>query len=243
MENILNNILQTTNGPYKDYNKYKDNTYDIVSKVAYLIGVPKHIFENEFEPPKLSVYAKMNGDKNARIIRHLCIIRTAIELNFASISDVMKFEYRSILFMPEFVPAESISALSADGVDFYRKSATKLVHHIIDINRLISDRINNCSHLFPLWLKWDYLRELFIMPNGTDENGTKEAAELYYENKNLYPYKMYINWSPSANGNILYNDQKFITLLYQWNYDEFEDFSLLSDAGTHVKNSIYGLSI
>ena len=35
---------------------YKDSTYDIVSKVAYLIGVPKHIFENEHEPPKLEIY-------------------------------------------------------------------------------------------------------------------------------------------------------------------------------------------
>ena len=32
---------------------YKDSTYEIVSKVAYLIGVPKRIFENEHEPPKL----------------------------------------------------------------------------------------------------------------------------------------------------------------------------------------------
>lgn len=32
---------------------YKDSTYEIVSKVAYLIGVPKRIFDNEHEAPKL----------------------------------------------------------------------------------------------------------------------------------------------------------------------------------------------
>ena len=31
---------------------YKDSTYELVSKVAYLIGVPLRIFQNEHEPPK-----------------------------------------------------------------------------------------------------------------------------------------------------------------------------------------------
>lgn len=31
--------------------QYKDSTYDIVSRVAYLIGVPRRIFDNPHEPP------------------------------------------------------------------------------------------------------------------------------------------------------------------------------------------------
>lgn len=61
---------------------YKDSTYDIVSKVAYLIGVPKHIFENEHEPPKLEIYELLEKDKSARIIRNLCVVRAAIERRF-----------------------------------------------------------------------------------------------------------------------------------------------------------------
>ena len=38
---------------------YKDSTYELVSKVAYLIGVPRGIFENEHEAPKLEVYEKL----------------------------------------------------------------------------------------------------------------------------------------------------------------------------------------
>ncbi len=60
----------------------KDRTYELVSKVAYLIGVPLRIFENEHEPPKLELYDQLERDKNARIIRSLCIIRTAIERNY-----------------------------------------------------------------------------------------------------------------------------------------------------------------
>ena len=37
----------------------KDRTYELVSKVAYLIGVPLRIFENEHEPPKLELYNQL----------------------------------------------------------------------------------------------------------------------------------------------------------------------------------------
>lgn len=42
-------------------------TYTIVSKVAYLIGVPKRIFENEHKPPQLSEYEKLEQNKTAQI--------------------------------------------------------------------------------------------------------------------------------------------------------------------------------
>lgn len=218
---------------------YKDSTYEIVSKVAYLIGVPVRMFENEHEPPKLEVYERLSQDKAARIVRNLCIIRTAIERNFRHINGAMATEYRSILTMPEYVPAESMNQLSADGVNFIKKSSRKLCQHIIELNRLISDRINNCKKFFPLWLNWDYVRELFIMPDGLKEDGTKEAADLYYSGLRYYPYQMYINWKPTDSGNILYNDKKFVTLLYQWHNDYFTEYSKVSDAGSYIKGSIY----
>ena len=145
---------------------YKDSTYELVSKVAYLIGVPLRIFQNEHEPPKIEIYNRLEQDKNARIIRNLCIIRTAIERNYRKINDIMRMEYRGLLSMPEIIPASSMQQLSNDGISFIKKSSTKLCHHIIEINRLISDRINNCKSLFPIWINWAYIKELFIMPNG-----------------------------------------------------------------------------
>lgn len=218
---------------------YKDSTYVIVSKVAYLIGVPKRIFENEHEPPQLEVYQQLENDKNARIIRNLCIIRTEIERNFRHINREMRMEYKSILTLPQFVPADSINQLLADGINFIKKSSTKLSDHIVEINRIISDRINNCKSLFPLWLNWKYIRDLFIMPNGLSEKETKAAAGVYYTSLRLYPYQMYINWQPHDEGNILFNDKKFVTLLYRWHDDEFTEYSKVSDAGSYIKGSIY----
>ena len=218
---------------------YKDSTYELVSKVAYLIGVPKRIFENEHEAPQLEIYEQLDKDKTARIVRNLCVVRTSIERNFKHINDKMRMEYKTILSMLEYVPSDSLNQLTADGINFIKKSSTKLAHHIIEINRLISDRINNCKPLFPLWINWQYIKDIFIMPNGLTEEGTKLAADLYYSNLSYYPYQVYINWIPADEGNILYNDKKFATLLYQWHNDYFGEMSKVSDAGTYVKSNIY----
>ena len=219
---------------------YRNSTRDLVSRVAYLIGVPKRMFENEHEPPQLDIYDRLDKEKNARIIRNLCLIRTAIQRNFKYINEGMRFEHRSILTMPEYVPVESINQLELDGVRFIKKSSIKLYQHIIEINRVISDRINNCKPLFPLWLNWEYIRDLIVMPDGLTEAGTKAAADRYYANRSDYPYQVYINWpAQEEQGNILHNDKKFITLLYEMHEDYFADLSKVSDAGSAAKAGIY----
>ena len=52
-----------TRNPRKAYTDYENSTYTVVSKVAYLIGVQKRIFENEYEPPKMEWYEKLHADK------------------------------------------------------------------------------------------------------------------------------------------------------------------------------------
>lgn len=234
-----NALVEAEAFPTDDRVTYRDSTYEIVSKVAYLIGVPKRIFDNEHEAPKIEIYEKLDADKTARIIRHLCIIRTAIERNFKHINERMKFSYLSISSMPEYVPQDSLQQLNADGISFIKKSSTKLSQHIVEINKLLSDRINNCKKLFPLWLNWLYVKNLFLMPDGLKEEGTKAAADIYYAHLLFYPYQMYINWEPEDVGNLLYNDKKFVTLLYQMNGDYFTEYSKVSDAGSYIKGSIY----
>ncbi len=219
--------------------RYKDSTYEIVSKVGYLIGVPKRFFGNEGQSMKQEIYDQLEQDKNARIVRHLCVVRNSIERSFKRINNEMRYEFRSFLTLPECVPQESIKQLREDGVQFYKSSNTKLTQHIIEINKIITDRINNCKSLFPLWLNWQYVKKLFIMPNGLTEHGTRAAANTFYANLDRYPYRMYINWTPKENGNILYNDKKFVTLLYDMNGSYFTDYSKVSDVGSYVKGAIY----
>lgn len=227
-------LINTNIGPPGDVTSvvkshFKNSTYTIVSKVAYLIGVPLRIFENEYEPPKLDIFQELESDKNARIVRNLCRLRTAIELNFKAINDRMILDYKSLYSLPELVPIECIDQLSADGISITKLNRT-LIQYIIEINRLLSDRINNCKEVFPIWINWTYIRDIFIMPDGLNEAGAADAAAVYYEYKRYYPYQIYINWPPSDEGNILYCDKKFVTLLYQWHSDKFTDYSKVSDA-------------
>lgn len=223
----------------QDYRRYQNSTYLIVSKVAYLIGVPRAIFENEYEPPQVQWYEALEKDRNARIIRNLCMLRTAIEQHFRDISQAMRFELKNLHSLPQYIPQECLTQLSADGITIYRPNA-KLSQYVIDLNNHISNRINNCKGIFPIWLKWDYIRNLFLMPRGTTEAGTKAAAAEYYAHRQTYPYQVYINWVGSCSaGNILYNDKKFVTLLYELNEDYFTDLSKVSDAGLLAKEGIY----
>ena len=123
-----------TRNPRKAYTDYENSTYTVVSKVAYLIGVQKRIFENEYEPPKMEWYEKLHADKNARIVRNLCMIRTALELNFKAINNRMRFDMCNLHSLPEYVPQDSLNELLQDGITIVRSRALP-AEYIVDINK------------------------------------------------------------------------------------------------------------
>lgn len=221
--------------PQKDYH---NSTHHVISKIAYLIGVPERIFEQEYEPPKMEHFRDLQNNRSARIIRNLCVLRTAIEQNYSEVNYQIFHNLKNLHTLPELIPQACLTQLEADGITIV-KANCKLNQYIIDINHHIANRINNCKSLFPIWLEWDYVKNLFVMPNGLTETGIKAAAADYYANKNRYPYQVYINWCYKEAGNILYNDKKFVTLLYEANEDCFTDMSKVSDASDVAKESIY----
>ena len=236
MEENMTNTRYTVNGIATESHRDR-NTHMVVSTVAFLLGVPERFFEND-EGFKKSIYDTLKKDTRARIIRNLCMLRTAIERGFSDINHKITYEYKSLISLPGLVPQECLTELSEDGVSINYTNYS-LNRIIIEMNRNIANRINNCKELFPLWLKWEYLRNIFIMPNGLTETGIRDAASIYYANKNFYPYRVYMNWKPTDEGNILYNDEKFVKLLYKWNNDEFTDTSKVTDAGSYTKGNIY----
>ena len=229
---------ESANDEYTPNSHADKNTYEIVSKTGYLLGVPKRIFEHEFEPLQIEEYKKLELNKNARIVRNLCLLRTSIIRNFGPINKEMRHNYRSITSLTELVPQDAIMALSNDGIKLFTNKKAKLVDHLIELNRHISDRINNCKSLFPTWLAFDYLKSLFVTPDGLTENGTKVASERYYANRNWYPYQIFMNWTAHDCGNFFYNDNKFISILYELNCDEFVDHNKVTDVGDFSKNKV-----
>ena len=220
------------------YNSPVKPTHTIVSQMAYLTGVPKRIFENEYDSAQIEVYNNLEKNKMARIIRNLCRLRTAFEEGYKEIWKRMTMDYQSISSMSDLIPYECLKELLDDGIPIQKNNCTAN-QYIININRLISDRINNCKGVFSNWVEWEYIKKLFIMPDGFTEAGISEAAKVYYAHRLWYPYQVYINWTPSDEGNIFHSDPKFMTLLYKWNGDTFRDFHRVTDASDNTRESIY----
>ena len=77
---------QDVNTKREQYREKRGEEYDIVSKVAYLIGVPDTHWRSEYTGLDTNIYEQLNENKDARIIRNLCSLRTEIERNFKRFS-------------------------------------------------------------------------------------------------------------------------------------------------------------
>ena len=213
-------------------------TYEVVSKFAFLGGVSESYFMNEFEPLKIEYFNELIQIKTARNIRNLNILRTTIEKNFSDINSQMNFDVKNLNQVNIKEITECISSLEKDGINIVTAN-TRLDKYIIKINSLISENINSCRIFFPEYIKWDFIKNLFIMPDGHTEQGVKKEGFKYQNNKALYPYQIYINFPPEKmNGNLLYNDKKFLSLVYEHNGKQFTDVDKVIECGKTSKEII-----
>lgn len=83
------------------YNEFQNSTYTLVSPMAYLIGIDKENFgEENARPFLLKSYEELDAHKEARIIRNLCRIRTAMERNYPAIVNEFRMSFRNIGSVP-----------------------------------------------------------------------------------------------------------------------------------------------
>lgn len=210
----------------------------IVSKMAYLTGVPERFFhdisENKLDE---AVFEELDKDKNARIIRNLCMMRTAFMLNNTVIYNSIVHEMKGIDRI-ECLPQESIKSLRADGIDLAR--GNQMPNTImVEINRHIQEKLGNCAKLFPEWLKFEYIKSMFIMPDGRNEKKIVISANKYYANRMSYPFGVYVNLDRNPDGNLYGNDYYFLKEIYSQHYDEFTDIYKVMDVSYAMKRSIY----
>ena len=218
--------------------QYYENKYEIVTRVAFLCGIQDKFFareEGHFIP---EVYEDLKKDQRAMIVRHLCLLRDAIEHNYKAISSAMFREGRAFFGLREYYPEKSLLFLEDKGIRI-PVSSRQLTDILGEINRVIADRINNCKSIFPVWLNWEYVKELFVMPNGLKPDGMAKEAERFYSNMSFYPFGTYINWAPRDVGNLFASDYHFIKVIYEQHKDKMFDTSNLSDVSEEVKDQIY----
>lgn len=213
--------------------EYKKSKNEIVSLIAYLLGVSDRHLEDNFD--KQYIDTTFAGNDNAHIVRLLNTIRTNMFLNYWSVSDGMKYEIKNLDKMTLF--SEDIKALEAYGVKLIKVN-TMPISYLITINKLIEKYIDGVEKAFPRWVEWKYIKQLFLIPNGNKEISQKNELNKFYNYKKLYPYQRYMYWNPKNSGLILISDSKFLKVLYNQNNDYFSHMDLVQEPSEAVRQDI-----
>lgn len=208
---------------------YLNNTYEIVSKVGFLIGIRKEIFETS--SLDLEWYKIISQDRAARIIRNLCILRTDLLRRYKKIEDEIAVNKKNLDSMSELINQAAIRSLKNDGINIIHDDWDRK-RYLVYINSKIKNYIYLCQRWFPIWLKWEYIRDAITV---SDE----QTEDYYIKHVEYFPYQMYLCINLTKYGNILYNDKKFVTILYKIFGDRFADTSKVSDASNNTRISIH----
>ena len=213
------------------------DTKEIVTTVGYLIGIKKNILVQCFDEEYHDLLQNMYADKEATIIRYLCKLRTTLMHNFKKTDDEMRFNLKNL---------NSLDWYDQDNIKQLEKWGLKIIHpnyraekYSLDFNKLISENIDNCSRLFPDWVNWSYIKDLFVIPQYTKKDVLIDEFNQYRKNIEYYPFQMYIHWMPADFGSILYTDGKFLSIVYKQHNDTFTDYTKYKDAHSETKNNIY----
>lgn len=254
MENQFDDMMEYFEDDVFDdhFENYRKN---IITIIAYLIGVPdeKLTVEDRID---MSEYEKIKTNENAKIIRNLCSLRTQFLKNYKNIDDAHRFEMRPLETLTEYLDIDAIKFLRRKDIEVNITNAKSPTVNIAYINQYILDNIDKIKPLIPDWVKFQYIKNLFLMPGGyAGYNGNNirndykkifnvilTVGKAYGAQRSEYPYQMYISWPKAfreSDGNILFNDLKFLRLLYAANGDRFQACRYVVDAKEETKEEIY----
>ena len=212
------------------------DTKEIVTIIAYLIGVRKSTMEQSY-PDNADTLKQLSENKEATVIRYLCKLRTALMRNFKRTDNAMRYELKNLHTL-DYFDHENIKQLEKWGFCIIQANY-RSDKYMIDITRLINENIDKCSGLFQDWVNWDYIRSLFFVPKYSKADVMQQEWRKYMDHIDYYPFQQYIYWKPENVGGILFSDRKFLKVIYGQHGDTFTDHSKYRDAAEETKNSIY----
>jgi hypothetical protein len=164
------------------------DTKEVVTTIAYLIGVKKSILEQCFLEECEDTLNKLYSDKDATVIRYLCKLRTTLFQKFKKTDDAMRFDLKNLRTL-EWYDREDIQQLERWGFEIVHANY-RAEKYMQDFTRLINENIDKCSHLFYDWINWNYIRDLFYIPKYNKPNVMKDEFNKYMANIDFYPFQM-----------------------------------------------------
>ncbi len=215
----------------------RSDTKELVTTIAYMIGVRKNIIEQCFNEDCHDLILKLYSDKNATIIRYLCKLRTTLMQKFKKTDDEMRFNLKNINKL-DYYDQDNIRQLEEWGISIIHPNY-RSEKYMLDFNTHINENIDKCASLFPDWVNWEYIRDIFVIPYYKKSNVLIKEFDTYMSKIDYYPFQLYIHWIPEDCGNLLFNDGKFLNIIYKQHDDVFTDLSKYKDAHSETKNNIY----
>ncbi len=210
------------------------DTKELVTTIAYLIGIKSDAIEQQFEKDR---YEILKENKDATIVRYLCRLRSSLMHKFKQTDSALRYEMKNIDKLDWF-NRDEIKQLMKWEIPVFQVN-TNASEYMKLFCKLIGEYIDKCKPLFPEWIDFQYVREMFCIPKYNNEKVMKAEFDKFMGHLNSYPYQQYIYWRPYECGNMLLNDGKFLKVLYEQHNKVFEDSSKYKDAHDDTKNSIY----
>lgn len=170
------------------------DTKEVVTAIAYLIGVRKSALETSFREECPDTLDTLYASKEATIIRYLSKLRTSLFQHFKKTDDAMRFDLKNLTSL-EWYDKDNIRQLEKWGIQVIQANY-RSEKYMQDLTRLINEHIDSCSGLFYDWINWDYIRNLFYVPKYNKPSVMKDEFTKYMANIEYYPFQQYIYWTP-----------------------------------------------
>ncbi len=208
---------------------------EICAIVAYMTGVDDSRLDGWYASGFKYALQKARDSKEATIIRYLCNLRNSMLNHFRDLNQ--KLYNLTNIDSIEYFDNEEIKKLQEWGVNpvMTNSNSESYIKHITE---LVSLNIDRCKNLFPEYVNFSYIRNLFYNPKFRKEGVLKAEFDKYHQNKRRYPFACYINWTPNDYGYLFADDGKFLKELYKQNGDTFNDSRFTKDASSSEKQAI-----
>ncbi len=213
-------------------------TKEVAATMAFLLGIRDEILASYYLPDYEITLDRLREDQNACTIRYLSKIRSVLMQQYAEIDQQMQYNLKNLDSLDCFDKKE-IEQLRKWGIEVIRVNY-RVEKYLMDVSRYINEHINDCKYLFYDWVKWEYIRNLFVLPKCDKPETIKAEFKKYKLNIGFYPFQFYIHWDePEDNGYLFTSDEKFLKFLYRINGEEFTDDGKFRDADDQTKINIY----
>ena len=106
---------EITEEEIKEYDNFDNYKTDIVTTIAYLLGIKDYILYGEDSKFNKEVLEKLKSNDNANIIRYLSILRNEFLRNAKEIKN-RRLNLISMEQMPDLVSADAIKFLRKNGI-------------------------------------------------------------------------------------------------------------------------------